>query len=591
MWLGAAAQPQLAAASDNDMEAFFIFCYDYTNGSGPSGAIAAGRSPELGQRDQMAIDAIAKRIQADLESLRNSAAQQSAVAAGRSVPYDQARSQILGDGYARMMAGLSDSARQELARTLSERYKAHLIRWGDSGTVTRMSGPSRSAITGVTFYAWEEIASVGGQIATKSSSWATGPNSMQWAPSVVNAVGYRNDQQICGPWTVSQMPGAVAWAGCMASPSVATYRQVSTHAFENLYTGERVPPYSVAIGAPPNGSCGTNGVCYTTAAVNATVSANGVQEQGKSTHYLFLKQTGQAVITPSMADNRINFDIITWSGGQAGANGTRVVSLASPGTTEVAAYIGSTEVGRVKIHVVDATAPPPAAVDAPKTYSNGGYFPQQPPPSQPVFGQTIFYDPQNGVTAPTYTINPHFEATKWVFRLAGVQHAYKQGVYSRERVHLDLGNVNPVAPHPDLPEQERNSKARIDFDTSWVVPYGTQPQGPARLYYWNQTITQAHEDEHVRRFYEDYWRVFMNQFEEYDVESSSVYVTFDCNQQFTMTGVGAENFLRANNWNNDMMYKFNSTMTWEGPRIVSEGFVHRVTNPMYYPIWTAIPVQ
>ncbi|OHE80599.1 MAG: hypothetical protein A2107_12645 [Verrucomicrobia bacterium GWF2_62_7] len=585
MWLGAAAQPQLAAASDNDMEAFFIFCYDYTSGSGPSGAIAAGRAPELGQRDQMVIDAIAKRIQADLESLRNGAAQQSAVAAGRSVPYDQARSQILGDGYARMMAGLSDTARQELARTLSERYKAHLIRWGDSGTVTRMSGPSRSAITGVTFYAWEEIASIGGQIATKSSSWATGPNSMQWAPSVVNAVGYRNDQQICGPWTVSQTPGAVAWAGCLASPSVATYRQVSTHAFENLYTGERVPPYSVAIGAPPNGSCGTNGVCYTTAAVNATVSANGVQEQGKSTHYLYLKQTGQAVITPSMADNRINFDIITWSGGQAGANGTRVVSLASPGTTEVAAYIGSTEVGRVKIHVVDATAPPPAAVDAPKTYSNGGYLA---PPAGAFGVVAVMVDLTIGVLPPTYTINAHFDATKWVFRLGGVHHSYKMGINSNGRVHLDLTNVNPLAPHPNLPVPQQYSVARTDFDTAQFVPYGPIIEGPPRSHYWNQSITQAHEDEHVRRFYEEYWKVFMNQFEQYDVEASSVYVTFDCNGEFTTTAAGVVSFLRNNNWNNDISLKYRDAFLYDLE--TSELMVHTFTNPMYRPIWLAIPV-
>ena len=135
------------------------------------------------------------------------------------------------------------------------------MRWGDVGAgADRKAGGDRSVLSGVTFYAWEEVASSGGQIATKSSSWATGPNAMQWLPSVFNASGYKNGQRFCGPWNVTGVAGAVAWAGCLTTPEVATYMQISTHAFENPYTGEYVPPYSAAIGSPPNGSCGTNGV-------------------------------------------------------------------------------------------------------------------------------------------------------------------------------------------------------------------------------------------------------------------------------------------------------------------------------------------
>jgi hypothetical protein len=83
----------------------------------------------------------------------------------------------------------------------------------------------------------------------------------------------------------------------------------------------------------------------------------------------------------------------------------------------------------------------------------------------------------------------------------------------------------------------------------------------------------------------------MNLFEQYDVESNSVYVTFDCDVQSTTTSAGAENQWRSNNWVTDVKDKYLSAINWEGPEIVSEEAVHRITNPMYYPIWTAIPVQ
>lgn len=313
-----------------------------------------------------------------------------------------------------------------------------------------------------------------------------------------------------------------------------------------------------------------------------SLTATGTQEVGKPTHYLALKDSGNVVITATLSPASADPSVINWTGGSAGADNLhRVVSTSTAATTDVTATVGS-QSATVRIHVVDATAAPAAAVDAPKTYTNGG---AANPGSN--FGLTVVTIGDQGVTRPNYNINPHFNADRWAFRVRDITHSYRLGINSQGRINLPVGNPTPFPQAPGMTLNQSYQEARDDLDTTGLVPTGTAARGPRRRSYWVEHITQRHEEAHVEHFYSPtYWFDAMDRFERDDVEAASVSVVYDCNDADTTTGAGAVSKLRAT-WDTAITNRHSAADAAEIPS--SETYSHGVSNPLYVPIRNQIP--
>jgi hypothetical protein len=225
--------------------------------------------------------------------------------------------------------------------------------------------------------------------------------------------------------------------------------------------------------------------------VSITLTATGIQEVGKSDHYISLINTGNVTITATLNPPGTDPSVIEWTNGSAGSDNLhRVVSTSSASDTVIAAtVVGETdEADTVKIHVVDATTPPPAAIEAPKTYTNAGTL-----PTNGDFGRTVFYNPEVGVNYPTYNVDAYFSSDRWVFRLRNIMHTYKSAIDSLARRDLPEGNPPVFPPVDGLTLEECHSRARSDLDITGL-PAGA---GPLRSSYWVQFITQDHEDYRV----------------------------------------------------------------------------------------------
>jgi hypothetical protein len=304
-----------------------------------------------------------------------------------------------------------------------------------------------------------------------------------------------------------------------------------------------------------------------------------VQEVGKSNHFLILKGTGdykiKLTLSPFIDPTTVH---PIWSGGSPGANEfERIVSSSVAGDQTITATVEARSVSQV-IHIIAATTPPTAAVDAPKTYSYGG----------PItvlsgqFGRTAFsIGPE--VAPPAYVVDPYFSQDRWVFRLRNVTHSYKQSVDGHGRIDLPSGNPNPFPLAPGLDLFQSHARARDDLDTSGLVN-----TGPIRTSYWVEFISRNHENEHVNRFYSSlFWLRHMDLFESDDVEATSVNVIFDCNDSSTTTGSAAV-AKKKSGWDTAIAMRHEDADDAEAPN--SEQAVHAITNPQYVPIRNAIPV-
>jgi hypothetical protein len=319
--------------------------------------------------------------------------------------------------------------------------------------------------------------------------------------------------------------------------------------------------------------------CAPPITVILTFSGAGGTESGKPKHSLSLKGSGDITITATLNPPGTNPSVLSWTGGVAGADNLhRLVHASSAGDTDVTATAPDNS-DTIRVHVIDATAPPTAAIDAPKTYSNGG---TANPGTN--FGLTVVTIGDQGVTAPTYHVDSYFDtsAGKWFFRVRDISHSYKMGTNSQGRI--DLPNGNPaVFPLPaGFTLQQGHTEARDDFDTTGLVNIG-----PRRRSYWVAFITTDHENAHVSHFYSaSYWLNYMGLFESQDVESSSVNVVFDCNDSNTTTGTAAV-ASKTSSWNTAIANRHNAADQAEGP--TAETYAHGVSNPEYVPIRNAIP--
>jgi hypothetical protein len=312
--------------------------------------------------------------------------------------------------------------------------------------------------------------------------------------------------------------------------------------------------------------------------VSVTLAATGTQEVGKSDHYISLINTGNVTITATLNPSGADPSIIQWTGGSAGADNLhRVVSTSAASDTNITATVQS-QSASVRIHVVDATTPPAAAVDAPKNRANGGTI-----TTNGNFGRHVTLSPAEGVNYPTYTVNAHFNADRWVFRVQSISHTYKLGINSLGKIDLPVGNP-PVFPLAQgLTLEQSHSRARSDLDTTGL-PAG---QGPPRTSYWVQFITENHEQFHVNDYYSTiYWLNFMGLFESQDVEAATVNVIFDCNDTTTTTKSAAIT-KKTPTWNTAISNRHDQTFAAYGPG--AETRAHAASNPQYVPIRNAIP--
>jgi hypothetical protein len=316
-----------------------------------------------------------------------------------------------------------------------------------------------------------------------------------------------------------------------------------------------------------------------------SLTATGSRELGKSTHYISLTNTGNVTITATLNPPNADPNLITWTGGSPGSNNlTRVISTSGASDTTVTASVASSNSASVVIHVVDATPPPPAAVDSARSFSFAGTI----IPTADKFGQTVFLDTSLGVGYPTYTINAHLSNDRWFFRVRDIQHSYKKGTKDRMRTDLPNGNP-PVFPPPLLAPtmtlEQSHTEARIDFDTTGLADMGG---GPRRMYYWVKTIAELHEDFHVTDFYTVYWLAAMGLFESNDVESSTQYIIFDCNNPQTTTAPAVVDS-RKNTFLSDMRTRFDKALNDDfAPGM--EVRAHNFSNPLYVPIRAQIPI-
>ncbi len=238
----------------------------------------------------------------------------------------------------------------------------------------------------------------------------------------------------------------------------------------------------------------------------------------------------------------------------------------------------------VLIHVVNAASPPANGI-APKDHVLGGV-------ANPGgdFGLTVVSIGQQGVTRPTYNVDPYLSGDHWVFQLRNISHSYLLGVQPVGfRINLPIGNPVPFPQVPGLGDQGSKNRARMDLDTSTLVPVAAPGpaanHGPPRTSYWVQHITQAHEDAHVTRFYSaPFWIAAMDLFENTDVEA--ITVAYSCGDPSTLTEAAVRAKMTPT-WNTDITNRHNAADNAEIP--TSEQAAHTVSNPLYVPIWAAIP--
>lgn len=357
-------------------------------------------------------------------------------------------------------------------------------------------------------------------------------------------------------------------------------------------------------------SCGESGKEVQLTVYDITgfdLEATGYLEQGKTRHYLNLNSEGDAIValapvsTPPGAP--ANLLTISWTGGTAPASGDtshRIVPSTSGLTTVVGATVDGVSKS-VTVHMIDAETPPANTV-CPKT-------PHQIPGNAHIpgeyFGKTwidIRNTPEsyylstsntNRIAAPTFTIEPYFDADRWVFRVSSIDHWYAIGVRGTDwLIPLDDWYNDPERDSPySFPRYTQSGvlmstfeslcQARDDLDIYKPTMYQAAQQGPPRSYYWVREITLRHEEGHVNRFYSDeFWNTFMRDFEN-EVETSYS-VVFNCEDSTTISGSAALMWY-SSAWTSLIASQHTDAIDAMLSDGLNETSVHELTNPLYAP--------
>jgi hypothetical protein len=423
----------------------------------------------------------------------------------------------------------------------------------------------------ITAYPWLQQLdppSVTLQTSTQSPPWNSGPLNIY--TSIAGSSAYLSDVQWggCDPISFADcfvdttVPGAVTvtWWGLFVNAWVQRSLLIDVQ--------QPPPPPTLSLQSPP-----------------------GASESGKPTHFLVLLNAGSGGTLPVdfvLSPPEASPSIVAWTGGALGANNLqRLVSTSSANDTTLTATIAGQVALSITIHVVDAQAPP-----VPTSLAAALLPPVRSDLMTPVgdcgFACVVVdIDAAAGVVAPTYRAHPYLDGNFWVFRLSDVQHTYK--VYVPPVPHPQgLTNVvsaaNPFPTHPMFPTTiQAKAQAVFDFDATGnnLIPYGPVAAAPPMHYFWSEPITQAHEQAHVDRFYNNpsLWRFRMGLFKG-DLEAPSQWVIYNCLNVQTTTRPTVEATVKQ-------LMQFNfETLHQQAARDnvdqdLHEVFAHGVSNPMY----------
>jgi hypothetical protein len=214
-------------------------------------------------------------------------------------------------------------------------------------------------------------------------------------------------------------------------------------------------------------------------------------------------------------------------------------------------------------------APPPVNGDATLTHTLAGA-------SNPGtnFGLTVVTIGQQGVTGPTFNVAAYRDGTDWVFRVDSIAHRYLVGTNAQGRIDIS---------GPMDPDITAATRAAVIADLT--PPAAGAGQGPPRTKYWSQSITDAHEQCHVDRFYTDarFWPRFMRMFET-AVEAERVPIRCDNPATATAAAVLASRQAAWQTMINDFHGQADAAEIGG-----SEVACHDVSNPQYTTLIGAIP--
>ncbi len=259
-------------------------------------------------------------------------------------------------------------------------------------------------------------------------------------------------------------------------------------------------------------------------------------------------------------------DLITWTGGTAGATGLeRLVPRGTVAATTVTAVCDNTE--EVVIHVVDADALPGANPAATLAWVDGG----APVIGAGAFGLTVVTIGSQTVVAPTYMVTAYLDGNNWKFHVDSVSHTYLLGVHDLGRTDVTAGGAAVT------------TATLCAIETDLTPPGAGAGSGPPRGTYWSMANTQAHEECHVTRFYNaPYWSTEMVTWET-AVEMESI--PFDCADPATLTAA-AVIASRTAAWDTSITARHVAADQAEIGG--SEVACHGVSNPMYTALIAAI---
>jgi len=200
------------------------------------------------------------------------------------------------------------------------------------------------------------------------------------------------------------------------------------------------------------------------------------------------------------------------------------------------------------------------------------------------FGLTVVTIGQQGVTGPTFNMTAYIDGGNWVFRVDPISHSYKVGINGQGRIDIAGPNEPKItAAQPGCPAPCAATKAAVIADLT-PPPAGT-PNGPPRTMYWSSSITRAHEQCHVDRFYTNaaFWPKFMKQFEA-SVEAEKIPVS--CTDPNTNSAAAVIASRRAT-WQTLINNLHGQADAAEIGG--SEVACHNVSNPMYAALIAGIP--
>jgi hypothetical protein len=361
-------------------------------------------------------------------------------------------------------------------------------------------------------------------------------------------------------------------------------------------------PAAVSLGARNLSLQTARGVSTTNPAYfvsTVSLSASATQEQGKPNHYFCLKGSSDLTITASLNPSNTPDTVLVWQGGApASDNVHRKVSCGNPGdvTVGVAVGLGAAQAASMVVHVIDGQTPVSPGSLVPKTWTSGGSA-----NTYNNFGNTVVSIGQQGVVAPTYSVDPYWGGNAWVFRLASVRHVYKLGVlnppvglpwYLPQHFDLPTGNPTPFPLAPGATLTQGHSQARSDLDTSQPCPsYPGVTCAPLSLYYVSNAIV-AHENAHVDHFYTpqfQFWDQAMRDFQNIDVEASSVNVVYNCSDSTTTSGTGAVNKM-ASSWNQAIAQRHTAADKAElSTLVLAEIYCYSIENPIETNVRNQVP--